>query len=156
MKEQSNKGTKEQRNNGTTEQRKRRNKGTKEQRNQETKNSSNWVRHNQVSWSSFLQKNTQTGRKAKKKTTSPAVSNQKYDSTLQQSVLFQLSLFFPLESLKTSINGSKLVLNLLLFFSKVCCFNLFILSWSTKHQCLVDSLLCQPHLYLPPLLGFLK
>ena len=33
---------------------------------------------------------------------------------------------------------------------------MFIPSWSTKHQCLVDNLLYQPHLYLPPLLGFLK
>ena len=35
----------------------------------------------------------------------------------------QLSLLFPLENLKTPGNGSKLVLNLLMWFSKVCCFN---------------------------------
>ena len=43
-----------------------------------------------------------------------------------------------------------------------CCFQkslvltFFIPSWSTKRQYLVDNLLCQPQLYLPPLLGFLK
>ena len=46
------------------------------------------------------------------------------DSTLQQSVFCQLSLLFPLGSLKTPVNGSKLVLNLLLLLSKVCCFNI--------------------------------
>ena len=35
----------------------------------------------------------------------------------------QLPLLFPLGSLKTPVNGSKLVLNLSLLFSKVCCFN---------------------------------
>ena len=50
-------------------------------------------------------------------------SNQKDDSTLRQSVLCQLSLLFPLGRLKTCINGSKLVLSLLLLFSIVCCFN---------------------------------
>ena len=35
----------------------------------------------------------------------------------------QLSLLFPLRSLKTPTNGSKLVLRLLLLFPKVCCFN---------------------------------
>ena len=33
---------------------------------------------------------------------------------------------------------------------------LFILWWSSKQRELVANLLCQPHLYLPPLLGFLK
>ena len=37
----------------------------------------------------------------------------------------QLSFLFPLGNLKTPINGSKLVLNLSLLFSKVCCFNFF-------------------------------
>ena len=74
--------------------------------------------------------------------------NKKSDSTLQQSVLCQLSLLCPLGSLKTPVNKSKLVLSLSLLFSNVCCFNFFILSWSTKHQCLIESLLCQPHLYL--------
>ena len=39
-------------------------------------------------------------------------SNQKDDSTLQESVLCQLSLLFPLGSLKTPVNGSELVLSL--------------------------------------------
>ena len=76
--------------------------------------------------------------------------------TLKQSVLCQLSLLFPLRSPKKLIHGSKLVLNLLLFFSKDCCFNFFMPSWTTKHQWLVDNLLWQPHLYLPPLPDFLK
>ena len=42
-----------------------------------------------------------------------------YDSQFCVSFL----LLFPLGSLKTSVNGSKLVLNLSLLFSKVCCFN---------------------------------
>ena len=50
-------------------------------------------------------------------------SYQQSDSTLRQSVLCQLSLLFPLGSLKTPVNGSKLVLNLSLLFSKVCCSN---------------------------------
>ena len=29
-------------------------------------------------------------------------------------------------------------------------------SWTSKYRCLVNYLLCQPQLYLPPLLGFLK
>ena len=45
-----------------------------------------------------------------------STSNQKCDSTLQQSVLCQLSLLFTLGSLKMPINGSKLVLNISLFF----------------------------------------
>ena len=64
----------------------------------------------------------------------------------------QLSLLIPLGSLKTLINGSKLVA---VVFKRLL-FLLFIPSWSTKHLCLVDNLLCQPHLYLLPLLGFLK
>ena len=50
-------------------------------------------------------------------------SNQKDDSTLQQSVLCQLSLLFPLGSLKTPVNESKWVLSLSLLFLKVCCYN---------------------------------
>ena len=57
------------------------------------------------------------------------------------------NLWFPLGSLKTPIKGSKMVLNLLLLFLKVHCCDFFVLRWSSKHWYLVDTLLCQPHLY---------
>ena len=41
-------------------------------------------------------------------------------------------------------------------FHKSVFFKLFILSWSSKHRCLVNNLLCQPHIYIQPFLDFLK
>ena len=69
---------------------------------------------------------------------------------MQQPVLCQLSLLFPLGSLRTPLNWSKLVRNLLLLFSKVYCFDFYIPRQSSSHIYLVDHMLCQPHLYLPP------
>ena len=43
----------------------------------------------------------------------------------------------------------------MLFFQKFIVVT-FILGWSSKPKYLVDSLLCLPHLYIPPLLGFLR
>ena len=82
-------------------------------------------------------------------------SYQQSDSTLQQSVLCQLSLLFPLESLKTSINGSKLVLSLSLLFSKVCCFNFLYKPGLPSIN--VWLITCYANLTSTyPLLGFLK
>ena len=85
-------------------------------------------------------------------------SNQKSDSILQQSVFCQLSLLFSLGSLKTPLNRSKLVLSLTLLFSKIYCFDFFIVGWSSKHRCLVSTLqqsvLCQLSLLFS--LGSLK
>ena len=80
---------------------------------------------------------------------------QQPDSTLHQSVLCQLSLLFPLESLKLSINGSKLVLYLSLLFSKVCCFNFLYKAGLPSIN--VWLITWYPNLTSTyPLLGFLK
>ena len=83
------------------------------------------------------------------------ISYQQSDSTLQQSVLCQLSLLFSLESLKMSINGSKLVLSLSLLFSKVCCFNfLYKAGLPSTNVWLINCYANLTSTY--PLLGFFK
>ena len=81
-------------------------------------------------------------------------SNQKDVITLQQlvSAFFIVFTGKPKNAYKWALIGPKpiaVVFKSLLLL-------LFIQSWSTKYQCLVGNLLCQPHPYLPPLLGFLK
>ena len=83
-------------------------------------------------------------------------SFQQYDGTLRQSVLCQLSLLFPLENWKTSINGSKRVLNLSLLFSKVCCVNFFLYKAGLP-SINIWLITCYANLTSTyPLLGFLK